>query len=864
TIGQHLEAVNRGLQLVREELPEWRAFGWREVNHRLKALDDAMPGIRTIYITDALGTVLATDRAGLSGKNFSSREYFYVPRRQPDPKTLYISPPFKTSETRIIGMNVTLIISGPHGEFNGIITATLDPLYFSNILSSVLYAPDMWSSIVHGDGLQFLMIPQREDEAGINRAAPGSFITRHMQSGKPENVFTGIYFATGEKPMMALSTVNPGRVKINKPLIVTVSRGIDSIYYDWRRAVKMQSALFGLMCISGIIGLYFYQRRQEIFYRSEEDSIIALRDSELRYRRIVDTANEGIWVIGEDTMTTFVNERMADMLGYSAEEMIGQSVIAFMFDEDAADHHRRMESRFQGVSDFSERRFRRKDGQTVWTLAAATSILDDDHHFKGSFAMFTDITERKKAEEALLYFQMAVDSATDAIGMSTPEGRHYYQNEAFTNLFGLSVSEVDGVSGPPSTVYADEKEGAKIFRTIMKGGFFAGEVKMLDKDRNEKDIYLRAYSIKSKDGKVVGLVGIHTDTTDRKKAEEKLRKREWQLSESQRVAHLGSWDLNLISQELEWSNETYRLFDRSPEDFVPSFNEFARLVHPDDHATMETNFFKALESDANPYHVDVRIINDSGREWVMEAFGVVRRDSSGKALSIFGTAQDITERKMAEEQVQQSLREKETLLRELYHRTKNNMQVIISLLNLQSGGIDDKKTLQILEDTKNRIQSMALVHEKLYKAKNLSQVYLSDYINDLADALMKSHDADNGQISLQVDVARIPVSIDTITPLGLVINELMTNALKYAFPDNKKGEIIIKALKNEDGIIELAFSDNGIGIPKSIDLTKAESLGLKIVRALVELQIKGKLEIKTQNRNVFIIRFRDKGIPAGI
>src|SRR5208283_3851046 len=154
-------------------------------------------------------------------------------------------------------------------------------------------------------------------------------------------------------------------------------------------------------------------------------------------------------------------------------------------------------------------------------------------------------------------------------------------------------------------------------------------------------------------------------------------------------------------------------------------------------------------------------------------------------FSIF-LIQDITERKKAEEQIQQSLREKETLLRELYHRTKNNMQVITSLLDLQSRGIDNKKTLQILEDTKDRIHSMSLVHEKLYKAKNLSQVYLSDYIKDLADALMKSHHADMEQISLHVEVERIPVSIDTITPLGLVINELITNALKYAFPKNKK------------------------------------------------------------------------------
>lgn len=299
-------------------------------------------------------------------------------------------------------------------------------------------------------------------------------------------------------------------------------------------------------------------------------------------------------------------------------------------------------------------RFILKNGSKRIFHAQGELIYDDT----GTQAILSgtsqDITERKKAEEALLKFQMAVDSATDAIGMSTPEGRHYYQNRAFTKLFGLSVSEVAGVSGPPATVYVDEKVGTTIFATLMSGGAFAGEVKMLDKDRNERDIYLRAYSIKSKEGDVVGLVGVHTDITDRKKSEEKLRKSESQLRESQEVARLGNWDLDLVSQKLEWSDETYKLFEKNREEFIPSFDAFAQLVHPDDLETMQTNFNNALKSDDSPYHVAVRIINDSGREWVMEAFGAVRRDKDSSPVGIFGTAQDITERKQAEEKIRES------------------------------------------------------------------------------------------------------------------------------------------------------------------------------------------------------------------
>ncbi|MCP3876016.1 MAG: PAS domain-containing protein, partial [Desulfobacteraceae bacterium] len=156
--------------------------------------------------------------------------------------------------------------------------------------------------------------------------------------------------------------------------------------------------------------------------------------------------------------------------------------------------------------------------------------------------------------------------------------------------------------------------------------------------------------------------------------EKALKKREFQLTETQKVAKIGSWDLDLITPKLDWSNETFKLFDKDPEDFIPSFDEFARIVHPNDLETMQTRFNNALESDENPYHVEVRIINDSGREWVMEAFGKVTRDDSGKALSIFGTAQDVTEKSLVE-----ALRESEEYLKSIYEAAENIAFVVTDL-----------------------------------------------------------------------------------------------------------------------------------------------------------------------------------------
>ncbi len=144
-------------------------------------------------------------------------------------------------------------------------------------------------------------------------------------------------------------------------------------------------------------------------------------------------------------------------------------------------------------------------------------LRDADGQIMGMVGIYADITERKRAEERLLHFQRAVDDASDAIGMSTPEGQHYYQNKAFTRLFGLSVDEVHGKVGAASTVYADEDVGREVFAALMRGESWIGEVVMMDKDRHALSIRLQAYPIKDEQGNILGLVGVHTDITDLKR-----------------------------------------------------------------------------------------------------------------------------------------------------------------------------------------------------------------------------------------------------------------------------------------------------------------------------------------------------------
>ncbi len=215
------------------------------------------------------------------------------------------------------------------------------------------------------------------------------------------------------------------------------------------------------------------------------------------------------------------------------------------------------------------------------------------------------------------------------------------------------------------------------------------------------------------------------------------------------------------------------------------------------------------------------------------------------------------ERKRAEDQLKVSLSEKEILLRELYHRTKNNMQIISSLLNLQSMAIDDKQMLHVIQEIQNRIKSLSLVNEKLFESKDLSNISLKDYIEDLAHALLRSYHGSNERISVTVDVGDVFLSLDTITTCGLIINELLSNSLKYAFPNNKAGNIRIALHSTDKGEIGLLISDTGIGLPESLDFQNPQTLGLRLVRKLAEEQLRGRIELKGEKRTDFLVTFKE-------
>ena len=217
---------------------------------------------------------------------------------------------------------------------------------------------------------------------------------------------------------------------------------------------------------------------------------------------------------------------------------------------------------------------------------------------------------------------------------------------------------------------------------------------------------------------------------------------------------------------------------------------------------------------------------------------------------------EIKQREEAQEQINNSLKEKVVLLREIHHRVKNNLQVISSLLNLQSGYILDKKSLEVFRESQNRVRSMALVHEKLYRSKSLTKIEFSDYINSLARDLFNSYSIDKRRIVFTSNFEGTFLEVDTGILCGLIVNELISNSLKHAFPDGKEGEIFVSMRLNPDNRFDLIIKDNGIGFPIDIDFRNTDSLGLQLVTSLTS-QLGGEIKLERNGFTKFEITFPD-------
>jgi PAS domain S-box-containing protein len=353
-------------------------------------------------------------------------------------------------------------------------------------------------------------------------------------------------------------------------------------------------------------------------------------------------------------------------------------------------------------------------------------------------------------------------------------------------------------------------------------------------------------------GNVKGMLGIGEDVTDQIDALRRSERREREmrlLAFTLDCAHDGFCITDLQQRVLHVNQAFLQIYGYREEELVGRTADLLQARSVTQGQLREIT----LRTQHGGWSGEVMQRRKSGEEFPADLSTSVVRNDEGEPVALVTVARDVTERRRAEQQIRASLQEKEILLKEIHHRVKNNLQVITSLLNLQSSKEDHPQTAAVLRESQTRIRSMALVHEELYRSRDLSRVDLSSYAGKLASGLFRVFASPASEIGLQIEVRDVFLPVDAAIPCGLILNELISNALKHAFRGSSHGTVTIRMSKR-GAAYDLSVQDDGEGLPPYVAVESAESLGFQLVTTLVR-QLHGSLEVERTGGTTFHIRF---------
>ena len=374
---------------------------------RLKVLSDAMPGVRAMVVMNPLGVIVDADRHDLVGRNYSDSQTFRVPAAEADTTKLYVSPPFKSP---LSGFTISLgkVMRGTDNRFSGLVIATLDPAYFDTLMGSVFYAPDMAAAIVHGDGKVVVVMPANPALLALNVDTPGSLFRRHQEGGQAVNLYegTGTVDNPQEDRMVAVRTLQPPDLFMNKPLIISVSRLRSEVYAPWYAEVTTTVVLALGICISSVLMLYYTQRRHRALAVINASVRRLQEDSARRFEFGLEGADLGLWDWEMDHDRLTINGREAAMLGFDRDATLHSAKVwqRLIHPDDWPQVRARFKELLDGESESYklEHRMLRLDGQPVWVLSQAMVMeRAQDGRVTRILGTHLDVSTRKEAENAL-------------------------------------------------------------------------------------------------------------------------------------------------------------------------------------------------------------------------------------------------------------------------------------------------------------------------------------------------------------------------------------------------------------------------------------------------------------------------------
>jgi len=630
--------------------------------------------------------------------------------------------------------------------------------------------------------------------------------------------------------------------------------------------------------------------------RSVASRTAELEESRSRYRELASIAPVGIFRMDAEKQIIYVNEKWCDMAGISAEKAQGQGWLAAVHPMD----------RGRVLEDWSERgavrdldfRFALPDGTVTWVLAQFAPQFHE-RQLTGYIGCITDITARKEAVILLQQTQQQLES-----GIRERTAELSQRNEELSREMGERDRIARELLESESTLRAFFQSAPMMMGIVelMRDDIFFVSV-----NASAASTLMGAGTLPAA-GKTTREMGWNTEEiepwlekfreSERRRQPMRLRHRRMIGGQEREFAATVSFlgrsaadqprycyvaeDITESARSQE-TTERFRAILEATTDMVGMADKFGRLFYvngagrdllglapdepltglrlPDVHAPWAADLV-ALEGlpvamIEGAWQGETAVLSRNGPEIPASELILAHKSPSGSVEFLSTIIRDMSEQKEAEVRIKASLEEKEVLLKEIHHRVKNNLQIVSSLLQLQASYIKDVDSLAIFEESRDRVKSMALIHEQLYQSNDLAQIDFPEYLRSLLNMVLSAHRTNRTRVETKLHVDPVSLDLDTAIPVGLITNELVTNSLKYAFAGRTVGEIAVRLTKSETGDFLLMISDNGVGLPEGFNFDKAPSLGLRLVRILTK-QMRARLEISNGIGTQFRVYFKSQ------
>ncbi len=569
----------------------------------------------------------------------------------------------------------------------------------------------------------------------------------------------------------------------------------------------------------------------------------ALRASEARYRQILQTAMDGFWVVDAQGHILEANQAWCQQSGYTMDEIRGLTIADIELIEAPEDTRRHIAKVIHEGQDRFETQQRRKDGSVMHVEVSATSSPLQDGQV---FAFVRDITERTRAETRLRDEQNRLRAILNTVGdpifVKDNAHRIILANPAFYEMFGMEAAQVIGYTLAESVPENERHHFLAVDRQVLDTGLPDRREETLTVGDFTRHIVTRKTRFIEDSGQKF-LVGSIHDITELRQAEEQQTHILERLNLATRAAEVGIWDWDIQKNALVWDKQMYALYGVRPQDFAGAYEAWLAGIHPDDRVASD-EMSRQARLGAREYDDEFRIVWPNGTVRVLKAMGKVIQDATGQPARMVGVNYDITERKRAEDALRQAAADKDTLMHELQHRVKNSLAIVASLVGLEELSLTDKPARAIFANTRSRIESISALYEILYHSGDIDQINLRHYIQRLVDGLSQSYLPKSGAVTIETELADTQLDLKRAMPLGIILNELVTNALKYAFPTpGQSGVIRVELAQTAEGL-RLVVADNGIGLAPPLPPGRPAGTGMKLVEMLAR-QLNSQLTIES-------------------